>query len=545
MNNHLSVYLVSIQALILCLFSQSACALSQSTGEQGTNAKLLHQQNITGDGVSIGLLCAAGARQSHEAFFDKDENFQPVGESHLFNHDYTGDGFPSNLHHDTWMAGIAISRGGVTHPNEIGIAPGADLHTARVINNYYSSSPQCVDQALYDLIVNHNCRVITAGFALGSSPDGMSDYTLIADYYAQEHDVFLAMPAGNSPDKISVFGDAYNGLTAGGLRMETNGDYQRVGHNSGHGLTDDQRYKPDLVTPAGGQIVPGASNSQDWTDENWTYYKSVNGETSLSVPHLAGTAALLLDYADSSPNPYDHHPEVLRAVMLTSAFPNINDKDGNSTVNEIYHFQRGYGRLNAYHAWQILNTSQISKNSIIDAQRGWAREHIRWYDTHTYFFRIKKKQRLVLSLAWDRRIEKNGDTYLPFNTELELTCYVTTSSLPLYRQSSLQNNTLKIDLLFLQAGTYMIKVANKSFLEETDYAMAFEVIDPLPGDVAESSYVVDLNDLSCLWKSWMKFPAEQDIDLYKDFKIDMKDYSSFSKLWLSNNPAYYCPPQED
>lgn len=522
-----------------------AYGLSGSVDSQGTNAKKLHEQNITGEGVSIGLLCSAGARESHEAFFDKDENFLPIGDSHLFNHDYTGDGLPSNLHHDTWMAGIAISRGGVEHPNDIGVAPGADLHTARVISDFYSSSPQWVDQALHDLIVNHHCKVITAGFALSSTPDGMSDYTLLLDYYAQEYDVFLAMPAGNSPQKVSVFGDAFNGLTAGGMRMEDNGNYSRVGYNSGQGPTEDQRNKPELVTPAGGQVVPGASHSQDWTTSDWTYYKSLNGETSLSVPHLAGTAALLLDYAYSSPNPFDHHPEVLRAVMITSAFPNIYDKDGNSTVNQVYHHQRGYGRLDAYNSWKILNASQVTKNSIISSKKGWAREQIPYLQTHTYFLKIKEKQRLVLSLAWDRRIEKSGDTYIPHDVPLDITFYITTSSLPLYRIESGQNNNMKLDLLFLQNGTYMFQIVNRSPQENTTYGLAFDIIDPLPGDVAEASYVVDVNDISCLWKNWMKFPAgENELDLYKDFRIDMRDFSSFSKLWLSHNPAYYCPEAE-
>ena len=33
------------------------------------------------------------------------------------------------------MAGTAASRGGASHPNDIGVAPGVDIHIARVIDN--------------------------------------------------------------------------------------------------------------------------------------------------------------------------------------------------------------------------------------------------------------------------------------------------------------------------------------------------------------------------------------------------------------------------
>lgn len=527
--------------VFLLILAGRASALAEATGKGGSNAQAVQELGYDGSGIGIGLLCSSGARASHEAFFDKDESGNPVGSTHLFNHDYSGDGLGGNLHHDTWMAGIAAGRGGVEHPNDIGVAPGADVHTARIVNNTYLADPVWLDEALLDLITNYNCRVFTSGIALAPTPNGMSTYSLLIDYYAYAYDVVMAMPAGNSDTCVNVFGDAYNCLTTGGLLADAQDNYNRVGLKSGQGPTSDGRNKPELVAPAQKQIVPGASNDFNWVSSTSTYFVSQNGETSLSAPHTAGTAALLLDYAYTSAEPHDHHNQVIRAVMTATTFPNVNDKQGNVTTGEIFHPQRGYGRVNAGHSFDILSSPRVGKQTSVSGKKGWSYEHIYRSQTHSYFIPIQDKQRLILALAWNRRVQRSGQTFTTGLADLEFQLYAAGNPFPLYVKKVTGNNLLKIDLQFLQDKTYIIKIINRSYTEETDYGMAFYIADYLKGDFAPASYVVNLDDMSYMWRYWLCAPPDDAIDLCPDSTIDFKDYSSFVANWLAYDPAYYTP----
>ena len=317
-----------------------ALGLAQSTAENGSNAKAVHALGETGEDINIGLIGTRNILTTHEAF-----------KGRAFNHDFTGDGV-SILNHDTWMAGIAASRGGASHPNDIGVAPGVDIHSARVIDNdggIGGPSGTYLTNALDGpdgLITKYNCRVIMTGFVFTGDPNGQSYWTKMYDYYAYQYDVVFANAAGNSGSQINIHGDAYNGITTGGLIVTTPEIYDRVGALSGSGPTSDGRHKPDVVGPSQRQTVPTASS-----DISWTIPDGNGGQTSLSVPHTAGVAALLLGLADDTNEPNDGHNEVIRAVIVNSTFPNIKDKSGNSTnpadPNNTWHRHRGYGRLDA------------------------------------------------------------------------------------------------------------------------------------------------------------------------------------------------------
>jgi hypothetical protein len=123
--------------------------------------------------------------------------------------------------------------------------------------------------------------------------DGDSTRTKIYDYYAYEYDVVFTDPSGNGASEVTVAGDAYNGITTGGLAIpepETEPDvYLEVGSSSNSGPTVDGRRKPDIVAPAQSQTVP-----TDSSDTAWVTVGSSAGQTSYSGPQAAGVAALLL-----------------------------------------------------------------------------------------------------------------------------------------------------------------------------------------------------------------------------------------------------------
>ncbi len=513
-----------------------AYGLAESTGPDGSNAQAVHELGQTGADVKIGLVAGRNVYTNHEAFFDKDTNGVPTGTTHAFNYDFSGDGTQPAVH-DTWMAGIAVSRGGVLYPNDIGVAPGADVHCARVADNddiiYYS----WLENALDYLTDTQGCGVIMTGIAFnGIDPNGQSLLTLIYDYYAYEKDVVFAIPSGNGSN-IWVFGDAYNGITTGGAITGEDDVYDRVGNNSSNGPTSDERQKPDVVAPSSMQTVPYEPNI--WAVPPWN-----NGETSLSVPHTAGLAALLLGYADQTPNTNDGKKEVIKAVIVNSAFPNIDAKSGASTnpvdPNNVWHPDRGYGRVDALRAYELLDSNSVSAGSTTTQDKGWA------YATMTsktqvdhYFIQGQKNQRFVLTVTWNRRVDKNG--YLNYSEENDPKFRVDlavmdSNDVVLYSESDSLNNLKKVEMFLPYDDTYEIVLTNPNTKNNRSYAMAFELIAPLTADL-NLDYVVDNSDLGVLAQNWLKSGSIGDLTGEGD--VNLKDFAAFAANRGNFNPLYH------
>jgi len=527
-------WLLVIVGMGLSLFSSKALALAESTGTGGCNAQAVHSLGYRGQGVNIGLMGNLNLYANHEAFFDKDSNGLPTGPTHAFNYDVTNAGIVS-FDHDTWMAGIAVSRGGREHPNDIGVARSADIHCARVT----SGGSVYITSGLNKLIIDNNCRVITTAFVLSETPNGQSRYTLIYDYYAYEHnDVVFANAAGNEDndtDEIFVFGDAFNGITTGGLVDANTGIYDKVGKTSGTGKTADLRRKPDVTAPSSYQMVPRSGTSI------WTIPPYNTGHTSLAGPHVAGVAALLISLADETANQYDHLNEVIRAVIVNSAFPNINDEDGLGTnpATTVWNKDRGYGRLDALRAHLLLSSPQVNPGTTTQS-KGWAYEIMtEESQTDHYYITAQKDQRLVLTATWNRKVNKNGSHYSEESSRLNLDLQVIGPfSQILFEEDSVSDNLEKVDILLPNDGTYEIILEKTTDHTDRGYAMAFELIDKIPADF-NIDYIADANDLAQLTDDWLLPVTAAPTDLYKDGFINLKDLSVFASYWQKSNTAYY------
>ncbi|MBN1391607.1 MAG: S8 family serine peptidase [Sedimentisphaerales bacterium] len=540
-------------AVFLCnsLTIPKAYALAGSTAQGGSNAQAVHAIGETGENVNVGLMAGRNVRATHEAFYDKDANGNPVGSTHVSNYDFSGNGI-APVNHDTWVAGIVVSRGGVSHPYDIGVAPGVDIHCARVADNSYNLYFSWLDNALDELITAQNCRVIVTAFSLDTSitADGQSDWTLLYDYYAYNYDVIFADAAGNDITQIPIFGDAYNGVTTGGL----NGDivYDRVGTLSGAGPTVDGRRKPDVVAPSQNQTMPNAN-----ADNTWTTWTSGGGETSLSMPHTAGVAALLLGLADDTTDLDDNRDEIIRAVIVNSAFPNINDRAGDSTnpadINNTWNPYRGYGRVDALRAYQLLGSNRLSDGASTSEQKGWAFDTITPLQQHTYSVYAPSRSRLVATLAWNRRVQWLDKP--PYNgriNEGELASYLADLDLRIYEPNNPgdpifsktafgydpNDNLIKCDILLTVTGQYAVRVVNSSTGETADYGLAFELLPPLPGDF-DLDYIVDYNDLAEIAEDWLSPASGSDVDLSGDGFIDFYDFAPFADNWLTSDHAYH------
>lgn len=542
----------AVCVVVLChnLAIQKAYALAGSTAQGGSNAQAVHALGEIGEDVNVGLITAWNVLTTHEAFYDKDANGNPIGSTHAFNYDFSGDGIkPAN--HDTWMAGIVASRGGVSHPYDIGVAPGSVIHCARVSDDSNSISFYWIEDALDELVTAQYCRVIVTGFSLDIAPDGQSDWTLLYDYYAYHYNVIFANAAGNENTQIAVFGDAYNGITTGGLDVTYDDEYGRVGSLSGSGPTPDGRRKPDVVAPSQNQTMPSTPANNSWY--TWT---ASGGHTSLSMPHTAGVAALLLGLADDTPDPNDNQNEVIRAVIVNSTFPNILDKLGNPTnpadPNNVWNKDRGYGRIDALRAYELLDSNQVSTDVNITEEKGWAFSAIAPLQQQTYTIYAPKHYRLLATLTWNRRVKWVDEP--PYNGRIdegELHPYLADLDLRIYEPNDTNvifskqhngfdpnDNLIKCDILLTRSGQYTLRVVNNSTSESTNYGLAFELSPPLPGDF-DLDYIVDYNDLRQIAENWLHAGPGFDTDLFQDNFIDFRDFALFAENWLITDPAYH------
>ncbi len=530
--------------------------LAESTGPGGSNSIAVHQVGDTGQGVNIGLMLGGNVRTTHEAF--KDSN----GISHAFNYDFSGDGIYI-IAHDTQLAGIISSRGGAAYPSEIGIAPGADIYCARVSNDTGGISSDWMVNALDELITNHNCRIIVTGFELlGIDPNGDNPWSRLYDYYAYQYGVVFANPAGNEYTYVAIFGDAYNGITTGGLRLtnpSNSYDYRRVGLVSGSGPTSDGRRKPDITAPAEQQTVPTSSS-----DTAWTTVGSTSGQTSYSVPQLAGAAALMLQLADTTIEANDNYDLVIKAVLVNSAMPNVNDKAGTSTnpadPNNTWQADRGYGRLDCLRAYQTLNTDEVEPGTTIMQDDGWGYNQLAQTQSNTYTIHVTKRCRLIATISWHRRIEwvdkKSGfpprgddivqlDELTGYLANLDMTVYSPYQPEPIFNKAMFgydsSDNLIKCDLPVLEPGDYTIVIANNSASNETaNYGFAFELHPIMTADLPPPiDYVVNNNDLSILASQWLSNSLSIDSLLAPNGIIDFGDFAVLANEWLQFDGCYF------
>lgn len=537
------IFLVAFSLSVLISTGTRAYGLAESTGQGGSNAQAVHESGQKGAGVNIGLISAWNVYSEHEAFLLEDANGQPTDANRVTNLVFYGDSV-HKFNHDTWMAGIAASRGGQYDPNDInnvGVAPQANIVSARIANDSLQTAPIYIENALQELIVNRDCRIIMTGIAFDADdlPTGWEeDLSPMYDYYAYFYDVVFSPGAGNASEQVNIFGDMYNGITTAGVITLDETNYTEIGDISNSGPTTDGRRKPDVAAPTNKQTVPN-SGSYTWSTPPWN-----DGRTSLSGPHTAGIAALLLGYADQTPDTDDGENEVIKAVIVNSAFPNINDKDGASTnpldPNNVWHADRGYGRVDALRAYEQLSAGQIVKDTNVSQDKGWA------YETMTsttqadhYFIQCRKNERLILTVTWDRRFNKAGS--LNYNEETDPKFRVNlaikdSNGIELYSESDDLNNLKKVEILLPRSDTYEIVLTNPGTKSNRSYAMAFELIQPLVADF-NIDYVVDYHDLGILTSDWLLSGSVADLTGGAD--VNLRDFAAFANHYTNSNPLYH------
>jgi hypothetical protein len=264
-------------------------------------------EGLTGEGIDIAVL-DTGIHDEHTALTVEKEV------------DFTGEGTDDLNGHGTHVAGIIASADSTYK----GVAYGANLFNVKVLNKTGSGYASDVIAGI-EWSVENGAEIISISLGAVVDPcDGTDPLSQAVDEAVNEGVVVVVAAGNNGPDAgtITSPGCAKNAITVGAVD-----DSDNVPSWSSRGPTDDGRVKPDL-------LAPGVSIVSTWNDNS---FKSLSG-TSMSTPHVAGIAALLLEKNPSLT------PSQIKDVLKSTALDLGLDEN-----------TQGSGRVDAYAAYIYVN----------------------------------------------------------------------------------------------------------------------------------------------------------------------------------------------
>jgi uncharacterized protein YlbG (UPF0298 family) len=275
----------------------------------------------------------------------------------------------SDIGHGTHVTGIAAGKGdGYTH----GVATNASLFAVKVMNSSGAGSDLDV-MAGIDWAVNNGANVISLslGGYLGSSQCYDFGSSQAVDN-AVKQGVVVVVAAGNggpSSQTIAAPGCAKRVITVGNTNDDDN-----ILSDSSRGPTKDNRTKPDLT-------APGYNINSTYNDGG---YATLSG-TSMSTPHVAGVAALVIQKFREI-NGYYPSPDKVKAILITAV-------NTTGQRNNTY----GSGRIDAYEALRIIN---FTKNRTISTG-----------EEHKFKINVSSND-LKVTLYWPEDMDTNNNLNL-------------------------------------------------------------------------------------------------------------------------------------
>ncbi|MFD7547601.1 S8 family serine peptidase [Streptomyces sp. NPDC059816] len=228
--------------------------------------------------------------------------------------------------HGTHVASTAAGTGARSGGTHRGVAPGAKVLSAKVLNDFARGTDSQILAGM-DWAVAQGADVINLSLGGLDTPD-LDPLEAHVNKLSREKGVLFAVAAGNSgpgAGTIESPGSADAALTVGAVDdSDRTARFSAVGPRFGDGAV-----KPDVTGPGVDTTAASAAGSTlaRRYGENPPGYLSISG-TSMAAPHAAGAAALL-----KQRNP-DWSGARIKSVLTASA------EDGGHGV-----FQQGTGRI--------------------------------------------------------------------------------------------------------------------------------------------------------------------------------------------------------
>ncbi|MCP2267109.1 S8 family serine peptidase [Promicromonospora thailandica] len=265
-------------------------------------------EGVDGTGVTVAVL-DSGIDTGHP---DLDEGVVTL------EHDFTGSGSTTDvLGHGTHVASIIAGTGEASDGENRGVAPGARLLNARVLNDEGQGEESWAIDAM-EWAATNGADVINMSLGVrGGYTDGTDPSALAVDSISARYDTLVAIAAGNegnggTPFTVTTPGTADSALTVGAVS-----DDDRIAYFSSMGPRyGDLAIKPDITAPGDG-IVAARAAGTSIGEPVGDHYAAMSG-TSMATPHVAGAAALL---KQARP---DLDGEAMKSVLMGSAEPTGN-----------------------------------------------------------------------------------------------------------------------------------------------------------------------------------------------------------------------------
>ncbi|MEU4196066.1 S8 family peptidase [Kribbella sp. NPDC026611] len=291
--------------------------LDQSVPQIG--APVAWKAGFTGKGIRVAVV-DTGIDATHPDFKGK------IVAAKNFTTDPTGDGLGHGTHVASTIAGTAAASKGKYK----GVAPDAELVDAKVCDNNGGCEDSAILAGMEWAAVQQKAQVINLSLG-GADEPGLDPLETAVNRLTARTGALFVIAAGNEgPDAgtVSSPGSAASALAVGAVdKKDALADFSSRGP-----LLDSTEIKPDLTAPGVGIVAARAKNAQIG-DPVGKHYLSLNG-TSMATPHVAGSAALLLQQ-----HPAWKAPELKAALMGTA-----KTMPGQAT------YAQGAGRVDVAHA---------------------------------------------------------------------------------------------------------------------------------------------------------------------------------------------------
>ncbi|MEA1945626.1 MAG: S8 family serine peptidase [Euryarchaeota archaeon] len=279
--------------------------------------------NLTGSNITIAIL-DTGIDDTHESLDDLDDDPATDDPKVIAFRDFIGlktEPYDDNGH-GTHCAGIAAGTGGVDN-RYVGVAPGANLVGVKVLDKNGKGSESNATAGIEWCIENkdtYGIRIISISLGCDGNNDGTTLLERACDA-AVDSGIVVCVAAGNKGGGSMTVGNpacAKKVITVGSVD-----DSMVIASNSLGGPTADGRIKPE-VCAVGVNVTSAAAGGG---------YETRYG-TSMAAPHVAGVAALILEY---NPNLF---PSKVRGILMNTATdrgsPGPDNSYGWGVVNTTY-----------------------------------------------------------------------------------------------------------------------------------------------------------------------------------------------------------------
>jgi subtilisin family serine protease len=209
------------------------------------NATSLYNLGFNGSHIVVAIL-DTGIDVTHPDLDDMDDNETTIDSKVVAQASFVeGDPFPFDLNgHGTYCAGLVAGTGKASNGNYTGIAPGAQLMSAKVLLGDGTGYSSWIIRGIEWSVINGADIILLPFSTLGMPGDPLSTAVL----RATEHGVLVVCAAGDEgPNHLTVMspGESIAALTVGAYDTITG----QVPDFSSRGPTFDFRTKPDLIAP--------------------------------------------------------------------------------------------------------------------------------------------------------------------------------------------------------------------------------------------------------------------------------------------------------